>query len=132
MKPMGPIPSGFGADAEGQLLIGGQTAGDLVAEAGGTPLFVYDTAIIARQIDRFRTAMPGEVALHYAVKANPYAPLLSWIADKVDGLDIASAGELARVAHLGLPISYSAPGNTDEQLEAALKACVTVNLETEV
>ena len=131
MKPMGPIPSGFGADAEGQLLIGGQTAGDLVAEAGGTPLFVYDTAIIARQIDRFRTAMPGEVALHYAVKANPYAPLLSWIADKVDGLDIASAGELARVAHLGLPISYSAPGNTDEQLEAALKAGVTVNLESE-
>jgi len=131
MKPMGPIPAAFQADTEGDLLIGGRTAGDLVDEAGGTPLFVYDTAIIARQIDRFRAAMPSGVLLHYAVKANPYAPLLTWIADKVDGLDIASAGELGRVAHLGLPISFAGPGKTDEQLEAALKAGVTINLESE-
>ena len=77
MKPPGPIPPGFEADPAGQLLIGGRTADDLVAEAGGTPLFVYDSGQVARQVDRFRAAMPDEVALHYAVKANPYAPLLS-------------------------------------------------------
>jgi diaminopimelate decarboxylase len=131
MKPMGPIPPGFTGDAQGRLLIGERTADELVAEAGGTPLFVYDTRLIARQIDLFRAAMPQEVALHYAMKANSYAPLLSWIADKVDGFDVASAGELGRVAHLGLPISFAGPGKTDQQLETAIRAGVTVNLESE-
>jgi diaminopimelate decarboxylase len=131
MKPMGPIPPGFGANADGQLLIGGRPVSDLVAEAGGTPLFVYDTRIIDRQIERFRAAMPSEVALHYAVKANPHGELLSWIAQKVDGFDIASAGELGRVAHLGLPISFAGPGKTDQQLETAIRAGVTINLESE-
>ena len=130
MKPMGPIPPGFSADG-GRLLIGGRSADDLIAEAGGTPLFAYDTGIIGRQIERFRAAMPQDVALHYAVKANPYAPLLSWIAGKVDGFDVASAGELGRVANLGLPISFAGPGKTDQQLETAIRADVTVNLESE-
>lgn len=131
MKPMGPIPPGFSADAEGRLLVGGRTADELVAEAGGTPLFVYGTAIIARQIELFRAAIPQDVTLHYAVKANPYPPLLSWIADKVDGFDVASAGELARVAHLGPPISFAGPGKTDQQLETAIRAGVTINVESE-
>jgi diaminopimelate decarboxylase len=131
MKPMGPIPSSFSADAKGSLLIGGRAADELVAEAGGTPLFAYDTGLIGRQIDFFRAAMPAEVALHYAVKANPYSPLLSWIADKVDGFDVASAGELGRVAHLGLPISFAGPGKSDQQLETAIRAGVTINLESE-
>jgi diaminopimelate decarboxylase len=131
MKPMGPVPPGFVADGAGNLLIGGRTAGELVAGAGGTPMFVYDTAAVQRKIALFRRAVPANVALHYAVKANPYAPLLSWIADKVDGLDIASAGELGRVAHLGLPISFAGPGKTDQQLETAIRAGVTINLESE-
>ena len=131
MKPMGPIPPGFVADAEGRLLIGGRSADEFVAEAGGTPLFVYDTGFVERQIASFRASMPAGVALHYAVKANPYAPLLSWITDKVDGFDIASAGELGRVAHLGLPISFAGPGKSDQQLETALRAGVTINLESE-
>ncbi len=130
MKPMGPIPPGFSADG-GRLSIGGRSADDLVAEAGGTPLFAYDSRIIDRQIDRFRAAMPQAVELHYAVKANPYAPLLSWIAEKVDGFDVASAGELGRVAHLGPPISFAGPGKTDQQLETAIRADVTINLESE-
>jgi len=131
MKAMGPIPSGFGADVESRLLIGGRTADDLVAEAGGTPLFVYDAGLIQQKIELFRTVMPAEVSLHYAVKANPYAPLLSWISDKVDGFDVASAGELGRIAHLGLPISFAGPGKTDQQLETAIRAGITINLESE-
>ena len=130
MKPMGPIPPGFSAKG-GRLLIGGRSADDLIAEAGGTPLFAYDTGIVGRQIERFRAGIPRDVALHYAVKANPYAPLLSWIADKVDGFDVASAGELGRVAHLGLPVSLAGPGKTDQQLETAIRAGVTINLESE-
>ena len=131
MKPMGPIPPGFSADAEGRLLIGDRAAEDLVQEAGGTPLFVYDTALVGQQIALFRASMPREVSLHYAVKANASGPLLSWLADKVGGFDVASAGELGRVAHLGLPISFAGPGKTDQQLETAIRAGVSINLESE-
>ena len=131
MKPIGPIPPGYEADRGGRLLIGGRAAEILVEEAGATPLFVYDGGLIAGQIERFRAAMPHEVALHYAIKANPYKPLLEWIANKIDGFDVASAGELGRVAHLGLPISFAGPGKTDQQLETALRAGVTINLESE-
>ena len=98
MKPLGPIPPGFEADEGGHLLIGGHDVATLVAEAGGTPLFVYDRARIADQVSRFRAAFPQDVALHYAVKANPYAPLLTAMSSLVDGFDIASAGELDRVS----------------------------------
>lgn len=131
MKSMGPIPAPFRADAAGRLLIGGRDAETLVAEAKGTPLFVYDRTIVAAQVERFRSAMPKGLALHYAVKANPYAALLEWIASEVDGFDVASAGELGKVAHLGLPISFAGPGKTDQQLETALRAGVTINLESE-
>jgi diaminopimelate decarboxylase len=131
MKVLGPIPPGYEADAQGRLLIGGWSAEVLVGEAGGTPLFVYDTRRIADQAARFRAAFPSEVALHYAVKANPYGPLLDAIANLVDGFDVASAGELGRVAHLGLPISFAGPGKRDQELETAIRAGVTINLESE-
>ena len=130
MKALGPIPAGFDADGDGRLTVGGRDAETLVSEAGGTPLFVYDTRRVADQVSRFRTAFAG-VALHYAVKANPYAPLLEAMAAMVDGFDTASTGELGRVAHLGLPISFAGPGKRDKELETAIRAGVTINLESE-
>ena len=131
MKALGPIPQGFEADADGCLLIGGRDAEALVREAGGTPLLDYDTRRIAGQAARFGAAFPQEVALHYAVKANPYAPLLDAMSDLVDGFDVASAGELGRVAHLGLPISFAGPGKRDQELDTAIRAGITINLESE-
>ena len=84
MKAIGPIPPGYEA-GEGRLVIGDRDAEALVGEARGTPLFVYDTRRIADRVARFRAAFPDEVALHYAVKANPYAPLLETMANLVDG-----------------------------------------------
>ena len=54
MKPTGPIPPYFSADPDGQLLIGGVAAEELVADAGGTPLFVYDNNIVGGQIARLQ------------------------------------------------------------------------------
>lgn len=131
MKALGPIPPGFSANAESRLLIGDRGVDELVAEARGTPLFVYDSRRIARQVARFRAAFPPEVALHYAVKANTYAPLLEAMSALVDGFDVASAGELGKVAHLGLPISFAGPGKRDQELETAIRAGITINLESE-
>lgn len=131
MKALGPIPPGFEANADGRLLIGGWDAEVLVGEAGGTPLFVYDSRRIADQVARFRAAFPANVALHYAVKANSYAPLLEAMASMVEGFDVASAGELGKVAHLGLPISFAGPGKREQELETAIRAGITINVESE-
>ena len=57
MKPTGPIPPHFSASQDGQLMIGGQPVDELIAEAAGTPLFVYDNNIIGGQIAALRAAM---------------------------------------------------------------------------
>jgi diaminopimelate decarboxylase len=128
VKPKGPVPAGFVADPIGELLIGGMSAETLAAQ--GTPLFVYDAACIGAQAERFRAAF-SSVALHYAVKANSYGPLLETIAGLVDGFDVASAGEIERVAALGLPISFAGPGKRDAELKEAIRTGVTINLESE-
>src|SRR5207237_4289057 len=134
MKPTGPIPPYFSANSDGQRLIGGVAAEELVAEAGGTPLFVYDNNIVGAQIARFKGAMTDGIALHYSVTANPYEPLLEFLGRYIDGFRIVSLGELKRLqnAHLaGIPINLAGPGKLDLELEAAVKAGATVSVESE-
>lgn len=130
MKPMGPIPPAFG-DQRGELRIAGKSAAEWIELAGNTPLFVYDAAIAAAQLARLRAAMPAGLGIHYAVKANP--ALIAAMAPLVDGLDIASAGELAQVqaAAPGLPVSFAGPGKRDSELEAATIGGATINLESQ-
>ncbi|MFM2371158.1 MAG: hypothetical protein RIS85_880 [Pseudomonadota bacterium] len=133
MKPLGPIPAGFTA-VEGELAIAGRKASDLVAQAGHTPLFVYARSLLSQRVADLRAAMPQRLAIHYAVKANPYQPLLQHMAGLVDGFDIASGGELAMVQGAGIDparVSFAGPGKRDAELEAAIAAGVTLNLESE-
>jgi diaminopimelate decarboxylase len=134
LKPIGPIPPHFSAADEGQLLVGGYPAEELVAEAGGTPLFVYDNNIVGAQIARFRAAMPDGIALHYSVTANPYEPLLEFLGRYIDGFRLVSLGELKRLqaANLaGIPMSFAGPGKLDVELEAGVKAGATISVESE-
>ncbi|OYX91622.1 MAG: pyridoxal-dependent decarboxylase, exosortase A system-associated, partial [Novosphingobium sp. 35-62-5] len=133
MKPLGPIPPGFDT-IDGVLAIDGRKVTDLVAEAGGTPLFVYSRDMLSARVVALRAAMPQRLAIHYAVKANPYAPLLRHMLNLVDGFDIASGGELAIVQSAGIDpgrVSFAGPGKRDAELEAAIAAGVTLNLESE-
>lgn len=133
MKPHGPIPPGFAADADGMLRIGGRRADALAEAAGDTPLFVYDRAMLTARAAEWRAAMPLEVQLHYAMKANPFAPLLAHMATIVDGFDVASGGELALALASGMAaehISFAGPGKRDRELEAAIAAGATLNLES--
>lgn len=134
MKAMGPIPAVFTPVDDAVLRIGGWSADELIDQAGGTPLFVYDNNIVGGQIARFRGAMPDGLCLHYAVKANPYGPLLRFLARYVDGFDIASAGELAQLRDAevdSLPISFAGPAKRDPDIESAIYAGVTINVESE-
>ena len=124
MKPMGAIPARF---RDVPLVIAGRTVAEWAAE---TPAFVYDLGGVRDQVARFRAAFPG-IDLHYAVKANPFPPLIDAMASLVDGFDVASAGELALVAGQGRPVSFAGPGKRDAELEAAIEAGATINLESE-
>jgi diaminopimelate decarboxylase len=134
VKPTGPIPPYFAAAEDGQLLIGGYPAEELVAEAGGTPLFVYDNNIVGAQVARFKGAMADGIALHYSVTANPYEPLLEFLGRYVDGFRIVSLGELKRLqtARLaGIPMNFAGPGKLDAELDASVKARATISVESE-
>jgi len=133
MKPLGPIPAGYEA-VGGELAVDGVTASELVERAGGTPLFVYSSRLIRERVAALRAAMPERLAIHYAVKANPYQPILQLFSRLVDGFDIASGGELAMLRQAGIDpalVSFAGPGKRDAELEAAIRAGVTLNLESE-
>lgn len=133
MKPTGPIPPHFAA-IDGRLFIGGVAAEELVEEAGGTPLFVYDNNIVGAQIARFKGAMADGIALHYSVSANPYEPLLEFLGRYVDGFRVVSIGELKRLQAAGLagiPVNFAGPGKLDYELETAIRAGATISVESE-
>lgn len=125
------IPPGF-TTIDGMLGIAGRAASAWVEKAGGTPLFVYDRALIAERISAVRAALPG-VALHYAIKANPLPALVAWLAARVDGLDVASGGELTLALASGAvpaSIGFAGPGKRDDELRAAIAAGVRLNVES--
>jgi diaminopimelate decarboxylase len=132
MKPLGPIPPGFDV-IDGELAIGGQTASALADGAGATPLFVYSRTLLERRVAELRAAMPERLGINYAIKANPFAPVLQLMLGLVDGFDIASGGELAMAQAAGIDlatISFAGPGKRDIELEAAIAGRATLNVES--
>lgn len=132
-KPMGMIPPDYVAEGA-MLLIGGRGAAALADEAGDTPLFVYDAAMIDARVAALRAALPPRCDVHYAMKANPYGPLLRHMAAIVGGFDIASGGELHMALDAGMTpdrISFAGPGKRDDELRAAIWHGVTINVESE-
>ena len=103
-----PAPIGV----PGELAIGGRTASALAA--AGTPLFVYSAALIAQRVAALRAAMPAQLAIHYAVKANPFGPVLETLAPLVDGwsLEGPQTWEQRKWRRIenSRPFSNSAPG----------------------
>lgn len=132
-KPLGPIPAGYKA-LDGELAIGGHKASDLVEAAGRTPLFVYSKAHLDARIAHLRAALPKQIGINYAVKANPHGQVIAHMEGLVDGFDIASSGELAMLESAGINaarVSFAGPGKRDDELEAAIAAGVTLNCESE-
>ena len=132
-KPVGPIPAGY-ETRDGELAVDFETASQLVERAGRTPLFVYSRAMMSRRVADLRAAMPERLKINYAIKANSFAPVLAHMAGLVDGLDIASGGELDMVRNAGIDcarVSFAGPGKRDSELENAILHGATLNLESE-
>jgi diaminopimelate decarboxylase len=89
---------------------------------------------MAAQVARLRTALPPGIHLHYAMKANPMPAVVKHLAGLTDGLDVASAGELAVALATGTDprnISFAGPGKSNSDLEAAVASGVIINMESE-
>jgi diaminopimelate decarboxylase len=133
MKAIGPIPAGYGS-IDGELAIGGMTASALVQKAGDTPLFVYSSDHLRQRVADLRNTMPQRLAIHYAMKGNPFPPVLALMNGLVDGFDVASGGELELALAAGVDaerISFAGPGKRDRELERAISLGVTLNCESE-
>jgi diaminopimelate decarboxylase len=108
-----------------------------IAQAVGTPTYVYSTGALRAAARRFREALAPipRKSLAFAVKANPSLAVLSVLRDEGFGADIVSGGELTAALAAGMAagdIVYSGVGKTPEELAQALHAGVGhVNLEGE-
>ncbi|MCB1905832.1 MAG: pyridoxal-dependent decarboxylase, exosortase A system-associated [Rhodocyclaceae bacterium] len=117
----------------GELQVGGQPLTRIAARIGQTPFYAYDRSLITARVAELRRALPDAIRLHYAMKANPMPALVCHMAGLVDGIDVASAGELQVALDSGCSpdeISFAGPGKRVEELQRAVAAGILVNVES--
>ena len=117
----------------GELVLGGERLSVLAARVGQTPFYAYDRALLRARVAELRQALPKAIKLHYAMKANPMPAVVGLMAGLVDGIDVASAGELKVALDAGASpkeISFAGPGKRDVELRQAVASRVLINLES--
>jgi diaminopimelate decarboxylase len=123
----------YPASTDQRLRIAGMTITQISQLLPAGPFYVYSRAVIEQKIAQCRTYLPAQIKLHYAVKANPYVPLVHAMRHWVDGFDVASAGELLLALQTGMPtseISFAGPAKTDAELRVAVRAGVQIHIES--
>jgi diaminopimelate decarboxylase len=111
-----------------------------IAEAVGTPVYVYSSATLERHFTVFRDALRahpeiGEPLIAYALKANSNVAVVRTLARLGAGADTVSEGEIRRALAAGVPaarIVFSGVGKTAPEIAFALEASVAeINVESE-
>ena len=110
-----------------------------LAQAHGTPLYVYSKAAMLDALAAYQRGFAGrKVQICYAMKANSSLAVLQLFARAGCGFDIVSGGELARVLAAGGDASkviFSGVGKTRAEMRQALAAgigCFNVESEAEL
>jgi diaminopimelate decarboxylase len=107
-----------------------------IAEAAGTPCYVYSAGVVRRQYRRVAAAFAGAPhRIHYSVKANSNLALLRLLRGEGAAADVVSGGELYRAREAGFgpgEVVFGGVGKTARELGEALAAGVLfVNVESE-
>ena len=115
---------------------------EALAEAVGTPAYVYSTATLTRHYRLLADAVAahpaalGEALIAFAVKANSNLSVLATLARLGCGADTVSEGEIRRALKAGISanrIVFSGVGKTDAELAFAIEAGVRqINIESAV
>lgn len=127
----------------GELFCEGVSLAD-IANAVGTPVYVYSSATLERHFQVLRDALVseglkgdhgGDPLIAFAVKANSNLAVLQTLARLGAGADTVSEGEIRRALAAGVPpekIVFSGVGKTADELAFALKSGVAeINVESE-
>lgn len=104
-----------------------------LAGAGHLPAYIYDLGALRDHVAAIRAALPAETAeIFYAAKANPDPAILRTLAPYVDGIEVASGGELTHVLEVlpGARIAFGGPGKTDAELAAAARQAERIHVES--
>lgn len=110
-----------------------------IADAVGTPTYVYSAGAVRAAYQRLSAALDGlPVHIHYAMKANSNLALLHVLRECGAGVDVVSSGELHRARLAGFrgeDIVFAGVGKTRLDLEYAMDVgvhCVNVESEAEL
>ena len=110
-----------------------------LASQYGTPLYIYSRTHLITQYQALTSALAEiKPLIHYAVKSNSNAAVISTFAQQGAGADVVSGGELHRVLKAGVPankVAFAGVGKTVEEIEYALKEGIlyfTVESEAEL
>ena len=117
----------------GELTVGGIPLTRLAARVGQTPFYAYDRQLLNKRVSALRAALPETLKIHYAMKANPMPALVAHMARLVDGIDVASGGELRVALDNGADpreVSFAGPGKSLEDLRRAVAAGILINIES--
>ena len=116
------------------LQVGGIPLTRLAQRVGSTPFYAYDRRLLSERVAHVRAHIPPAVELHFSMKANPMPALVQHMAGLVDGIDVASGGELKVALDTGMEparISFAGPGKSDAELKRAVAAGIVVHAESE-
>jgi diaminopimelate decarboxylase len=95
----------------------------LLAASRPVCAYVYSLSSMQAQAAAVRSALPSGATLFYAVKANGLPAVVAALAAAVDGLEIASGGELAIALDAGAQrLAFGGPAKTDDELRSYLAA----------
>ena len=97
-----------------------------IAASVGTPVYIYSTATMRRQVEALRTALAplASPLVAYAVKANPNAAVLATLAGWGLGADVVSGGEYRGAVAAGVApdrIVFAGVGKTEAEMRLALE-----------
>ena len=130
------LTAGFTRDAQSGSLYCEGVPLERIADAVGTPAYVYSAAVVSERYNRLQ-AMLGGVGhrIHYTLKANANRAILRMLRELGAGAEVVSAGELRRARSAGFAgkdIVFGGVGKTDDELREALAAGVLlINAESE-
>ena len=94
--------------------------------------YIYDLKAFGARIRSVRSALPNDVTLLYAMKANPAPPIVTTAAERCHGIEVASGGELvAALEAKAESVVFGGPAKTDAELHTAVAADVPIVINVE-
>ena len=107
-----------------------------IADAVGTPTYVYSSACLRGRLSAIREAFAGrEVLVCFSVKSCSNLSILRLLAQAGSGFDVVSGGELYRVLLAGgdaARVVFAGVGKTADEIEYALREGIRMfNIESQ-